>query len=58
MSYMFSGCSSLEDIKISNFNTDNLFFIHGMFSRCSNELKMKMKNRNKTLDNEAYSNID
>ena len=34
MSYMFSGCSSLKEINISNFNTNNVTDMSDMFSGC------------------------
>ena len=34
-SYMFKGCSSLESIDLSSFNTNNITNMSGMFSGCS-----------------------
>ena len=34
MSHMFSGCSSLKKLNISNFNTNNVKDKSYMFSRC------------------------
>ena len=37
MSYMFSECSSLTYLNLSNFNTNNVndIYMEGMFSECS-----------------------
>ena len=40
MSYMFFKCSSLKELNISNFNTNNVTNMNDMFSGCSNELKI------------------
>ena len=57
MRYMFANCSSLKELNIDNFNTDNVKFMFGMFSGCSNELKMRIKTQNKNLNEEAFKNI-
>ena len=38
---MFYGCSSLTNIDLSNFNTNNVTDMYGMFSGCS---KLKKEN--------------
>ena len=35
MSGMSSGCSSLEELNLDNFNTDNVTNMSGIFSGCS-----------------------
>ena len=35
MSNMFSGCSTLKKLNLSNFNTNNLTNMEGMFIGCS-----------------------
>ena len=35
MSYMFSGCSSLTSLNLSNFNTNNVNNMRSMFSHCT-----------------------
>ena len=35
MSGMFSGCSSLKELNLSNFNTNNVTKMDGMFYNCS-----------------------
>ena len=47
MSYMFSGCSSLNELNLINFNTNNVTNMRSMFSRCLNELKLKIKEKEK-----------
>ena len=39
---MFSGCSSLKELNLINFNTNNVTDMSGMFSGCSslNELNL------------------
>ena len=43
MSYMFYGCSSLKELNLNNFNTNNVTDMSGMLSKCSVELKLKLK---------------
>ena len=35
MSYMFYECSSLEELNLSNFNTNKVTNMYGMFLGCS-----------------------
>ena len=35
MSGMFDGCSSLKELNLINFNTNNVTVMSGMFSGCS-----------------------
>ena len=44
---MFNGCSSLEELNLSQFHTDSVTNMDNMFSGCSEQLKMKMKSLNK-----------
>ena len=55
MSDMFSGCSSLKELNLSNFNTNNVNNMHCMFSGCSNcsslkELNLSNFNTNNVTD--------
>ena len=52
MSYMFSGCSSIEEINLSNFNTNNVTNMCCMFYDCTSlkELNINYFNYN----NETY----
>ena len=45
MSFMFSFCSSLEELNLSNFNTNNVTEINGIFNGSLEELKKKIKVR-------------
>ena len=49
MSCMFYGCSSLNELNISNFNTNNVADMSGMFDGCSDELKLKIRREYKIL---------
>ena len=49
MGDMFSECSSLKELNLNNFNTNNVTNMGGMFSRCSNELKNKIKQQYKSI---------
>ena len=46
MSYMFKGCSSLEEVNLSNFNTENVTNMECMFSRCKSLEKLDLSNFN------------
>ena len=39
---MFSGCSSLKDINLSNFDTNNVIDMSGMFYGCSSLNKINI----------------
>ena len=51
---MFYGCSSLKEINLSNFNTNNVTKMNGMFYECSNELKMKIQEQIEYIYWEAF----
>ena len=51
MSFMFFGCSSLKELNLSNFNTNDATNMYNMFGRCPEQLKMKMKSLNKCEEN-------
>jgi len=44
MVYMFSGCSSLTSINISNFDTSNVYFMSNMFSDCHSLISIYLSN--------------
>ena len=44
MDFMFSGCSSLKELNLNNFNTNNVTNMRYMFSGCLNEFQLKIKN--------------
>ena len=54
MSYMFDGCSSLKELNLNNFNTNNVTDMRYMFGGCSDELKLKIKNKFKNFEEEAF----
>ena len=54
MSRMFSGCSSLKELNLPNFNTDNVKDMSKMFYGCSDDLKNKIRLDNKNIRNEAF----
>ena len=55
---MFSGCSSLKELNLNNFNTNNVTNMSSMFKGCSDDLKMKIKSENKNIKDEAFWNDD
>ena len=58
MGYMLSGCSSLKELNLNNFNTNNVNYMEFMFYGCSDELIMKIKTQNKNIKEEAFKNIN
>ena len=46
---MFFNCSSLKELSINNFNTNNVRNFSNMLFGCSNELKMKIKTKYKKI---------
>ena len=54
MSWMFSYCSSLKELNLNNFNTNNVTNIIWMFRGCSDDLKIKIKSKNKNIKDEAF----
>ena len=51
---MFYRCSSLKEIKLSNFNTNNVTNMNGMFSKCPIELKSKILEEYETFYDVAF----
>ena len=51
---MFNGCSSLEELNISNFNINNSQNMRYMLKDCSDELKAKIKALNPKIKEEAF----
>ena len=43
MECMFSGCSSLKELNLNNFNTNNVTDMRCMFGGCLDELKINKK---------------
>ena len=46
LDYMFSFCSSLTNINLSNFNTNNVTNMSSMFSKCSSLKNINLSNFN------------
>ena len=44
MSYMFSRCSSLKELNLNNFNTNNVTDVYGMFRECSSLIELNLNN--------------
>ena len=53
---MFSYCSSLTSLNLSNFNTNNVTDMSYMFCGCLDELKLKIKSQFKNFKEEAFEN--
>ena len=43
---MFYGCSSLKELNLNNFNTNNVTNMGGMFFRCSSLKELNLNNFN------------
>ena len=54
MNSMFYGCSSLKELNLSNFNTNNVTNMGYMFSGCSDQFKNKIKAQYKNIKEEAF----
>ena len=52
---MFFGCTSLKDINIKNLNVDNVICMDKMFYGCPAELKLKVKEQNNLINNDAFN---
>ena len=44
MGYMFSRCSSLKELNLSSFNTNNVTNMRHMFSECSSLTEINLSN--------------
>ena len=54
MSYMFYGCLSLKNINLDNFNTIKVKNMICMFDQCEDELKSKIRKKNKIFNEDAF----
>ena len=43
---MFSGCLSLRELNLSNFNTNKVFYMNDMFCECSSLKELNLSNFN------------
>ena len=55
MNSMFRECVSLKELNINNFNFNKLKYMFNIFFGCSDELKIKIKNEIKNIEN-AFKN--
>ena len=51
---MFSFCSSLKELNLKNFNTNNVTNMSGMLSYCSLLKKLNLKNFNTNNETDMY----
>ena len=51
---MFFECSSLKELNLNNFNTNNVTDVRCMFAGCSDDLRRKIKSEKKNIKNEAF----
>jgi len=51
---MFYGCSSLKELNLNNFNTNNVTDMRGMFLGCLDDLKLKIKSQFKNFNEESF----
>ena len=51
---MFSECSSLKELNLNHFNTNNKTNMSYMLKGCSDVLKTKIKSENKNIKDEAF----
>ena len=58
MSYMYYGCSSLKELNISNFNTNNVINMSYMFSYCSSLKELNISNFNMNDVNHIFFMFD
>ena len=54
MGYIFSRCSSLKELNISNFNTNNVTNMECMFSGCSAQFQNKIRIQYKNIKEKAF----
>ena len=54
MGDMFSWCFSLEELNISNFNTNNITNMSYMFGQCPDELHLKIQSQYKNFQEIAF----
>ncbi len=52
---MFNGCSSLEELSLSNFNTNNVKYMDCMFSECSEKIQNKIRATFKKINEEEIN---
>ena len=55
MGGMFFDCSSLKELNLSNFNTNNVTNMAGMFYGCSDQFHNKIRSKYKNIKEEAFN---
>ena len=53
---MFGGCSSLKELNLNNFITNNVTNMSYMFNGCSDKLIFKIKSKFEKFKEEAFEN--
>ena len=53
---MFYGCSSIKELNLINYNTNNVTNMWCMFRGCLYELKLNLKSQFKNFKEEAFKN--
>ena len=56
MGDMFNECSSLKELNLSNFNTNNVTNMRYMFSGCFEQFQNKIRTQYKNIKEEAFYN--
>ena len=51
---MFNGCSSLKELNLSNFNTNNVNYMGCMLGGCSDQFKNTIRSEYKNIPEEAF----
>ena len=54
MAGMFADCTSLMKIILPNFNTDKIINMSYMFGNCSDDLKIRIKNKYNNIKDKAF----
>ena len=58
MNEMFINCYPLKELNLTNFNTNNVTNMEGMFSKCSEQFQNKIKAQYKNIKEEAFCDYD
>ena len=58
MSWMFYKCSSLKELNLNNFKTNNVTNMYSMFSGCSDDLKIKLNQKIRILKMKPFIDND
>ena len=58
MRSMFNGCSSLKELNIPNFKTNDVTNMESMFNECSIQFQNKIRAQYKNIKEEAFGDYD